>query len=276
MKNELRVWLSHDVDWLEKNFLQVIYYTINEKRFYHIASALKPNNSYWNFDAYQEVETKYGAKSTFFILNESIKPKIWNLKSIKSGYGRYSINDKRLKIKLQELIKYGWEVGMHGSYNSYIDFDLLKVEKNKLENIIGKKVVGIRQHHLNNKNVLTWNYHKKLGFKYDSSWGKKNMVGYHEGYTYPFSPFKDSFTVFPVILMDTFLIYLTKNLEKGKKIISKIIDESIDKNALLTVIWHQRSYNKLEFPLLFHWYNFLLSEIKNKNGKFVLPENLVI
>ncbi len=273
--NDLNVWLSHDVDWIKKNIIQTAYYTLKEKRLYHLINMLSASNNYWNFEALQEIESKYGAKSTFFFLNESIQPKLTNWKSIELGYGRYSINEPKVTSKIKELDNEGWDVGMHGSYYSYNNFELLKQEKDILENIVGHEVLGTRQHHLNNQIPTTWEYHQKLGFKYDSSVGIKHQVGFDERFTCPFCPFENSFTVFPVVLMDSYLIGITKDIKEGEKIIVRLIEESIDKNTVLTVIWHHRTYNEKEFPQLYYWYNFLLSEVKNNNGKFVLPMDLM-
>ncbi len=270
------VWLSHDVDWVQKNILQAGYYTLQQKRPYHFFNWWSGKNNYWNFEAYKEVEDHYGARSTFFFLNESIQPRLSDRRSIALGYGRYDIHDPKVSQVIRELDQEGWEIGLHGSYYSYNNPDLLRREKNTLEGIVGHEVQGTRQHHLNMEIPETWQYHRRLGLRYDSSYGVKKKVGLPPEAPRPFRPFPDDeFTVFPVGLMDTYLLMQTSSKKEGERLIDEVLQETKKKRTILTVIWHQRSYNEKEFPLLYHWYNYLLWQTGEYGGAFVLPREVM-
>ena len=73
-----------------------------------------------------EIEKSFGARSTMFFLNESIGPVLSKPKSWKLAFGRYDIHDKRIVNVIKKLEAGGWEIGIHGSYNSYKDYELLK------------------------------------------------------------------------------------------------------------------------------------------------------
>ena len=96
---------------------------------------------------------------------------------------------KRLKILFYGLDKNGWEVGLHGSYNSFNNYALMKSEKQFLENILNHKVIGIRQHHLQ-IGEKTWEIQKECGFKYDSSLGFNEKIGFKNKQYKFFSPVK--------------------------------------------------------------------------------------
>ena len=49
---------------------------------------------------------------------------------------------------LKELDGSGWEIGLHGSLESYARPGLLQKEKDALEHQLGKAVISTRQHYL--------------------------------------------------------------------------------------------------------------------------------
>ena len=167
------------------------------------------------------------------------------------------------------IIKYldtnGWEIGLHGSYLSYNNKDLLLKEKNTLESIVGHKVIGIRQHYLN-LSEFTWNVHSDLGFKYDTSFGYNNKIGYKDNKVNVFFPLNNTFAVFPMAIMDTCYMSTHNRLAKLKK----MIELTIENNAILVVNWHQRSFNENEFPGYIRAYCEIIEECMDNGATFKL------
>ena len=137
------------------------------------------------------MENELGVKSTFFFLNESGKVNLfdtstWNL------HGRlHDIKDPKVVKIIKKLHSGGWEIGLHGSFYSYNNLEMLRKEKKLLEEVLNDKVVGTRQHHLNLSIPETWKYHEKIGLKYDTSLGCKEDVGFKWGTCFPFYPMED-------------------------------------------------------------------------------------
>jgi len=244
------ICLSHDVDRIHKSWWQSVYYFLKTKDSYHLKTLFqKRNNPYWNFERIMAIEEKYGVRSTFFFLNESKKLEILNPSTYKLSLGRYSINSSEVVEIIKELDKNGWEIGVHGSYESYRNLNLLKKEKNALERIVGHKIVGIRQHYLNLEIPKTWECQWRAGFKYDASFGYRRDIGYRENKFLPFQPFKDrDFWVIPLTIMDAALFYKYPQIHDAWNAVERILSFAEKKSALVSILWHQRVFNENEFP----------------------------
>jgi len=245
------VALTHDVDRTKKTyqygsqFLKSLKTKDLAKMKYHIQNFFSENNPYWNFNEIIRIEESYGVKSTFFFLNESIKFNPFRISDWKLSLGRYKINDPEIVTMINFLDKNGWEIGVHGSFNSYKNMDLLEKEKKFLEKIVEHKIIGTRQHYLN-LNDTTWRLHKELGFLYDSTWGFTRNIGFKDNKIQPFFPFNDKFAVFPLTIMDVCYMKFPKK-ERWRKFM-KIIEQIEKNNGILVLNWHQRVFNENEFP----------------------------
>jgi len=264
------ICLSHDVDRVEKQWWHCITHFLKEKRIYHIKTFLTlwRDNPYWNFEKIMEIEEKYNVRSTFFFLNESKKLKFLDLSTYPLALGNYNINKKEIVEVIRELDKNGWEIGLHGSYDSYLSANMLKREKAILENIVGHKIIGIRQHYLNLKIPETWIYQRKAGFKYDASFGFRRDVGFRENKILPFSPFEDNFLVIPLTIMDSALFHHYPNMKDAWNAVLKIIKFAEKNGALITVLWHQRVFNEKEFPGWSKMYEKIIQESIKRRAWF--------
>jgi peptidoglycan/xylan/chitin deacetylase (PgdA/CDA1 family) len=254
-----------------------MYYSMVHKDLYEIKPLFSNDNPYWNFYSTMNLENKYGAKSTFFFLNESLKINVLNPKSLILSKGRYNINSREIKSIIREIDSSGWEIGLHGSYLSYDDVKLLQKEKIVLEEIVGHTVNGVRQHYLNINIPKTWKIQESIGLKYDSTFGLKNNVGVHPEYIKPFKPFKRSkFIVFPLVIMDGYLSNVSNSEEEAMKIVDELIKVCKSKKAILSVLWHNRSLNKQEFPFYWNLYEYILKTASAEKGEFILPMDIIM
>lgn len=214
-----------------------------------------------------EIEKKYDVRSTFFFLNESGKISIFKPETWKLYLGRYNMIDSEIVGIIKKLHSEGWEIGLHGSYKSYNDKNLLKKEKEELGKILGEQIYGIRQHYLNIDIPRTWKIHEELGFEYDTSFGFNDRVGYKENRYSPFHPFdSSSFLVIPLTIMDIALFLSYKSIEEVWEECKKLIEITERENAILTILWHQRVFNEKEFPNRSRIYEDLIKLCKEKNA----------
>jgi len=265
----IKIALTHDVDRVTKHYQ---YFTHSLKSlsklqfnrfFYHFYSVFI-REPYWNFSEIIEIENIYNVKSTFFFLHETIGFDFFDKNNWKLSLGRYRLTKPQITEIIEWLDKNGWEIGLHGSFISFKNKNLLLKEKELLEKIVGHEVIGIRQHYLN-LDENTWKIQKEIGFKYDSSFGYTKDIGYKDNQYNHFFPLNDEFVVFPLVIMDNCFMKKQKKWDE----FFKIIDIAEKKDSLLVINWHQRVFNNNEFPEYKEAYIRIIEECKMVNAKFV-------
>ncbi len=272
MVEHLTIALSHDVDRTRKSY-QYITKSLGGFRsghfkqgFYHLIS-LFLKNPYWSFDRIIAIEKEYEVRSTFFFLEESkrfdfFRPAEWGL-----TLGKYRFDKPKIAEVIRWLDQNGWEVGLHGSYNSYRSSELLSSEKQKLENIVGHDILGIRQHFLN-VDEETWRLQYQAGFGYDASLGYTRDIGFKDDRYHPFFPLdgNDRFLVIPMAMMDECLM----NKKNIRKAYLDLLDVAEKNKAVCVVNWHQRIFNEREYPGYSIVYEEIIKEGKKRNAHFTL------
>ena len=260
--------LTHDVDRVYKTY-QTLYDALSERQPRHLKTLVSGSEPYWQFADIMAIEDEFDVRSSFYFLNEkrlfleksaiaALRPRNWIRYT-----GHYDINDPDVVDVIQRLDKGGWEVGLHGSYDSYGDRTRLLYEKNALENVLGHPITGGRQHYLNLTVPETWRYHRDVGLRYDASLGSSteygfrvepageasgNITGENGPYHGVLRPFDDDFLVFPLTVMDAALMDAAPNREAAWRKVRGILREASEKRAVFTVVWHPRLLNREEFP----------------------------
>lgn len=250
--------LSHDVDYINKT-IQLRLKQTAFNSFNTIKSITKPkiflnnltktlkfafsNPSYWCFNYWEKLEKKYNKTSTFYIYvkNGSKSFKSWLIDP------SYDIKtNTKFQNKLKELHKDGFQIGLHGSFNSAKDFDKLKEEKEILEEILGIKITKTRQHWLNYSEAITPKSHEKL-FEFDSTLAWNDKIGFRSGCAslYNLYDFENEkaydYQEIPQIIMDSNVYDYAddeKIFQKAKNMIQKA--KEVSKTTYMSISWHQR------------------------------------
>lgn len=249
------VCLTHDVDRVNKTYQYFTHFIKHLKnrdtssamnQITSILEKLHGNDPYWNFEEIMKLENELNVRSTFFFLDEKENPYLFNLKSLILFTGRYRIIDPKILKIIKKIHNHGWEVGLHGSYNSYKNKITLNSDKKKLESIIGEQIKGIRQHHLNLDIPQTWRLQEKVGFKYDTTLGFNNDIGFRSGTCFPFYPFdlesgkSMELLQIPLIILDR-VVFSKKNAWDECK---KIIEVVENLGGVLTILWHAEGFHE--------------------------------
>jgi peptidoglycan/xylan/chitin deacetylase (PgdA/CDA1 family) len=256
------VCLTHDVDRVRKTYQYVTH--LADRGFMPLRQLFQDEDPYWNFEAIMQLEDKFSVRSTFFFLQESQKTDLRRPREFALARGKYKFSEKKVHDIIHQLDRNEWEIALHGSYKSYKDENLLQKEKNELEMVLGRKVLGVRQHYLNLDVPQTWRLQKSAGFAYDASFGWSHKVGFRDGRYLPFCPFSDSFWEIPLAIMDGPLLSRCGDLNKAWTQCLNLIDAVERRRGLLTVLWHQRVFNEDEFPGWSRVYERILSECADR------------
>ncbi len=271
--------LTHDVDRPYKSWPQSLYYTVADADPSHLVSMLPGQNPYWQFETIMSLENNLGVRSAFYFLNE---PDLFHEKPVRAWaqsddwiqqLGRYDITNPEIASIIRTLNADGWEIGLHGSYQSYRDRFRLTYEKTVLESILGETILGGRQHYLNLDGVKTWRYHTEMGLGYDASLGSSTEYGFTNGYGVK-RPFNDEFIVFPLTVMESTLPDPEEHAEKARTVCERLLAEARENGAVMTVLWHPRYFSDREFPGYTDLYRFIIERARELNAWIGPPGEL--
>ena len=230
------------------------------------------------FERWVEIEKKIGAHSTFFFW-----PGLSNVVKRHHTDCMYDFSDHVVfysqKCTVAEMIKemdqMGWEIGLHPSWYSFDDMDRLKIEKESIEEILGHEILSVRQHYLHYDIRVTPRVHAKTGFKYDSSLGFNNNVGFRFGTSYPWflydlnSSEELPIMEVPLIIQDGALLSTNKGLRLDEDTAFEyvmMITDTVEKaGGVLTLCWHANHIVKHEWWKL---YSRILNYLHEKNAWF--------
>ena len=215
------IFLSHDVDWSYEGPSKEHILQRKERFDIKLLRDTSTNNLYRNFSEYMEIEEKYGVKSTFF----------FRTKYENGNYEDYSED-------IKELVNGGWEVGLHTDPSSVENIKKIKNEKENLEKVTNKKILGNRVHYLSNNKQLSKKL-SELNFVYDSSnrKTKEKITNEEMGYQKI-----DDIIEFPITLMDAYLFsYMKISEERIISIVEKTLNlcRQLDSDFnVMTILWH--------------------------------------
>lgn len=235
------VCLTHDVDIIYLSNVKILYSILRNLKDSRLRECIKllmsklskRSSPFWNFSSIMDLEEKYMAKSTFYFL------------ALEKGDMDFNFSLKDIKDDLKEIVKKGWEVGLHGGHEAYNNLNKMEKEKKRLEEILEREVIGYRNHYLRFCVPDTWELLRKAGFKYDTSFGFDSCVGFRNGMCHPFKPFNLNSSKYidileiPVNIMDfTLNEYMCLDIDGAWKIIKFIVDIVESYKGVVTILWH--------------------------------------
>jgi len=137
---------------------------------------------FYTFDWYMSACEAMGFKVVFYFIPTSIEPK----------NGNYELSDKGIERLLINISSRGHEIGVHGSYQTYLDGNKVLEQKRLLENTLSRLgieqlIKGNRQHYLRWDSSVTPELLDQAGFQYDTTGGYADHGGFRYGTAREFS-----------------------------------------------------------------------------------------
>ena len=144
---------------------------------------------------------------------------------------------------------HNYEAGIHPSYNSADDMQMMMEEKLKLEDITGEKIRLNRQHYLHYYFGITDKHIEKIGFKKDSTLAYNRLIGFRCGTGFDFKPYNFAeerafeFYESPLAVMDSALIHESKDdMELFNEILFSFIEQNKD-HTHITFNFHNSTFD---------------------------------
>lgn len=144
-----------------------------------------------------------------------------------------------------------YHIGIHPSYESWNNLELIKEEKEKLENAINQPITISRQHFLNFDVSITPYLLSKIGIKKDSSIGFSRHIGFRSGTgfdhkLYDFDLEKPMDLVeSPLVFMDVAALYeVDYDVPAYKELLQKFIAQNAF-NTHINFLYHNTIFDEI-------------------------------
>ncbi len=210
----------------------------------------------YTFDWYMDVCEKVGVRAAFYFIPTSIEKQ----------NGCYELKDKKIQNLIKKIDDRGHEIGVHGSYQTYQDKEIAKLQKNMLDNTltnlgIFQKVVGNRQHYLRWDSSLTPAILENAGFQYDTTGSYADRPGFRYGVCYEFSMFdilnrkKLAIKQRPLIVMECTIIdnmYMGLGYsEEALQVMRDLKQKCFKYNGNFSLLWHNSHFKTKDDKKMF-------------------------
>jgi peptidoglycan/xylan/chitin deacetylase (PgdA/CDA1 family) len=218
---------------------------------------LRGTDPNWRFAEIAAEENAHDARSTFFLM---------------AGHGHRADGAApetydRLRQQLVEtLLETGSEVGLHGSYLAAEDLGRLARERLLLAQLDGP-LIGHRYHYLRvdpHRNLAPL---AGIGFRYDTTLGFPDTLGFRAGIAHPFRPWDFArdrpadLVEVPLAVMDATLAeerYAGLSAANAKPRVLSLLDWAAEHGGAFSILWHPerfdgpsaRGWDRLYFELI--------------------------
>lgn len=217
------------------------------------------------FKRYLEIEKDL--PSTFFLIpfKKRMGDKL-NRSFYRKRATRYDITDMPEWIKI--LSEQGKEIAVHG-IDAWHSLEKGSEELSRVAEICGDTELGVRIHWLCFDHY-SFQTLEKAGFRYDSTFGYNDAIGYRAGTTQVFRPIGlNHLLELPLMIQDTAMFYpreMGLSKHQAWKLCRKVLENSKQNGGVLTVLWHERSLSPER--LWGDFYLRLLDELKKSRSWF--------
>jgi len=219
-------------------------------------TAPRGRDPYWSFDRWAAEEEKRGFRSSFYF----VPPDRAASHEYDPTYTWSDLIDfegRRVTVSqmMKQLATRGFDIGLHGGYLSHRSGEELSRQKQSVERASGAAAAGIRQHFLRFDPAATWSAQDQAGFRYDTTFGFNEAVGFRAGIAAPFHPWnatrggKHELLELPLTLMDGTLF---RNLGLDGEAAARRTREHLERveaaGGLAVLLWHPNAADEQRFP----------------------------
>lgn len=230
-------------------------------------------DEFWHYEDWLRLEDRYGFKSTwFFLAGRLSSSRKWDTCYDHRSQIRFDGRRTTVREMMREIRRRGWDVGLHGSYDSATNAKVMLEEKRQVEESCRAEVLGVRQHYLHYDVGVTPRVQEQAGLRVDSTQGFNRTVGFRAGTCFPYFCWDHEeqrplqVLEVPQHAMDGALFMESALSYDGQTAIRhmlELMDTIAEMGGCLTLNWHA---NWLNNPLYWDTYATLLREAKSRNA----------
>ncbi len=162
----------------------------------------------------------------------------------------YDLHHPFVRHTIQTLVSRGHAIGFHPSYEGWNDPERFVLERDSLEQLVGRPVRTGRQHYLRFSVPETWRVWAGAGMDWDSTAGYPEAPGFRCGTCLPF-PVYDFLARKPLDLWEKPLVAMDVTLalalgmtpEQGRTALYNLAESVRKYRGEMVILWHNSSWN---------------------------------
>jgi len=208
------------------------------------------------FNALKGLEHDAAYTFPWLIETDSKVPQAQQLYFIKAGnsdrgydYPMYDLYGSDMQKLLLLLEDNNVSYGLHCSYAAGEDSSLLAEERNKLQNVIGKRITSTRYHYLRTCTTDDFQALADMGITDDFSMGFAQLAGFRMGtcrpikWINPLTKTVTNLTLHPLTVMDNSLSeYMKLDAEDSYLYVKDLIEQSVYHGGEISLLWHNSNF----------------------------------
>lgn len=163
----------------------------------------------------------------------------------------YNLSKSTLTKRLREISKKGWQIGLHPSFNTWMDAAKTEKERLNVEAALNISVTQCRQHWLRFSWQKTWKAQQTGGLFSDTTLGFNDRPGFRNGTALSFHPWDFNtnapmkLKAIPLVLMDSHLFDYVQFTEADRAAeVKRWIDEIQMVHGTASLLWHPHTLGK--------------------------------
>jgi hypothetical protein len=167
---------------------------------------------------------------------------------------RFDGEETTVRDAMRALAAEGFDVGLHGSFNSALEPGMLAREKAALEEALGERVTTTRQHFLHWQPETTPALQEEAGLEVDSTLGFNRAIGFRCGASLPFRLPGRRLLEVPLAIHDGPLLRadgLELDAALAAEAVLRVVGEVEEVGGLATALFHPASLADPRFEAVY-------------------------
>lgn len=194
----------------------------------------------WTLDVTREMELNAGVRSQFNFYADGRSKTIWRWLFDPA----YDVTQPRISEQLMALVRDGWRVGLHQSFDAWQASELMRQQRERLQSLVPVIVISCRQHWLRFSWNKTWRAQAQAGFEQDTTLMFNDRAGFRGAAALEWAPWdtytgRASLKALPTVFMDShFFDYQPMTGSERRRHFKHWLSEIAAVGGQAAVLWH--------------------------------------